>query len=404
MKKIKVLIVDDIDATRNSICQLMEFHSEATIVGQAANAKEAIAQAKALTPDVILMDINMPGMDGIAATEILAMEAPNAAIIIMSVQGEQEYLRRAMIAGAKNYLVKPFTGDELLQAVQQVYVTGQKRLNLVHSDSSTAQLGKVITVFSTKGGIGKTTIATNLAVALGTNKAIKVGIIDVDLQFGDVALFLNLIPRATIADLVQDLENLDEQLLAGYLTAYSDNVKVLAAPSRPEQAEGITGAHLVQILHNMRMIFDYVIIDTAPAFNDVMLAVLDAADQVLVVSSMDLPTIKNVKICLEIMESLHYSEEKIKLVLNRADSDGGMELGEVEASLHRSFDATLPSDGKTVVTAVNRGIPFVISNPNTPVAQSVFSLAKVIANDQWHDPEEATAAPSVVSKLRRLFG
>ena len=135
-----------------------------------------------------------------------------------------------------------------------------------------------------------------------------------------------------------------------------------------------------------------------------MLAVLDAADQVLVVSSMDLPTIKNVKICLEIMESLHYSEEKIKLVLNRADSDGGMELSEVEASLHRSFDATLPSDGKTVVTAVNRGIPFVISNPNTPVAQSVFSLAKVIANDQWHDPEEVTEAPSVVSKLRRLFG
>jgi pilus assembly protein CpaE len=400
-KKIKVLIVDDIDATRNSICKLLEFHPEATVVGQAANAKEAIAKAKNLGPDVILMDINMPGMDGIAATEILAMEAPHAAIIMMSVQGEQEYLRRAMIAGAKNYLVKPFTGDELLQAVQQVYATGQKRLNTVLSDGTAAKLGKVITVFSTKGGIGKTTIATNLAVALGKDKASKVGIIDVDLQFGDVALFLNLLPKATIADLVQDLENIDDQLLAGYLTSYSANVKVLAAPFRPEQADGITGAHLVAILHTMQTTFDYVIIDTAPAFNDVMLAVLDAADQVLVVSSLDMPTIKNVKLCLEIMESLHYPEDKIKLVLNRADADGGMELGEVEASLHRSFDATLPSDGKTVVTAVNRGIPFVVSDPSTSVAQSVFALARVIANDQW---QPAEVVPGVVGKLRRLFG
>ncbi len=379
-KKIKVLIVDDIDATRNSICKLMEFHPEATIVGQAANAQDAIAQAKNLGPDVILMDINMPGMDGIAATEILATEAPQAAIIMMSVQGEQEYLRRAMIAGAKNYLVKPFTGDELLQAVQQVYVTGQKRLNILGSASAAAKLGKVITVFSTKGGIGKTTIATNLAVALGKDKASKIGIIDVNLQFGDVALFLNLMPQATIADLVQNFENIDDQLLAGYLTAYSDNVKILAAPVRPEQADGITGAHLVAILNTMRMTFDYVIIDTAPAFNDVMLAVLDVADQIVVVSSLDMPTIKNVKLCLEIMESLHYPAAKIKLVLNRADSDDGMELGEVEASLHRSFEAHLPSDGKTVVTAVNRGIPFVISNPSTPVAQSIFSLARVLAN------------------------
>ena len=402
MKKIKLFIVDDIEATRNSICKLMEFQPEAIVVGQADNAKDAIAQAKILAPDVILMDINMPGMDGIVATEILANEVPNTAIIMMSVQGEQEYLRRAMIAGAKNYLVKPFTGDELLQAVQQVYLTGQKRLNKSLPGSEAANLGKVITVFSTKGGIGKTTIATNLAVALGKNKAITVGLVDVDLQFGDVALFLNLMPKATIADLVQDLENIDDQLLAGYLTSYSPNVRVLAAPFRPEQAEGITGAHLTTILAALRTMFDYIIIDTAPAFNDVILAVLDASDQVLVVSSLDLPTIKNVKLCLEIMASLHYPEGKIKLVLNRADSDGGMELGEVEASLHRTFDATLPSDGKTVVTAVNRGIPFVISNPNTPVSQSVFSLARIIAKNPGQEaPDEA---PSVVSKLRRLFG
>jgi len=130
-KKIKLLIVDDIAATRNSICQLMGFHPEIVVVGQAATAAEAIRQSKLLQPDVILMDINLSGMDGIAATEILVTEVPHTAIIMMSVQGEMEYFQRALLAGARSYLVKPFTGDELLQVIKKVYYAGRKRLHVV---------------------------------------------------------------------------------------------------------------------------------------------------------------------------------------------------------------------------------------------------------------------------------
>ncbi|NLP41998.1 MAG: MinD/ParA family protein [Veillonellaceae bacterium] len=399
-EKIKVLIADDIEATRINIGKLMEFHPEITSVAEAATADEAIEKAKSTNPDIILMDINMPGMDGITATEVISTELPGTAIIIMSVQGEQEYLRRAMLAGAKNYLVKPFTGDELLQAVKQVYANEQKRRNVVAMAKPPAK-GKIITIFSTKGGIGKTTIATNLAVALADRTGAKVGIVDADLQFGDVSLFLNLLPQATIADLVRDIDNLDPTLINSYLTAYNENVKVLPAPFRPEQAETITGSHLSAILETMQTMFDYVIVDTAPMFNDTILSILDVSDQIMVVSSMDLPTIKNVKLCLEIMESLNYLPDKVKVVLNRANSEGGMEPHEAEESLRCTFIATLPSDGRVVVGSVNRGIPFVASDPDAQVSQSVFNLAKTLASGEWKVKQQPKG---VVEKLKRLFG
>jgi len=398
---IKVLIVDDVADIRENISKLMEFHSEVQIIGQAGSAAEAIAKTKELQPDVILMDINMPVMDGITATEILTVEAPQSSIIIMSVQGEQEYLRRAMIAGAKNYLVKPFTGDELLQAIKQVYGLAQKRITIAQTASNPLKQGKVVAVFSTKGGVGKTTITSNLAVALAAQTGAKVGIVDADLQFGDVALFLNIAPRSTIADLVREVDHLDAALIENHLSVFNDSVSVLPAPLRPEHAELINGAQLTAILGMMRTMFDYIIVDTAPSFTDAMLSVLDAADQILVISSMDLPTIKNVKLCLEIMESLEYNRDKIKVVLNRADSLGGMEPREVQESLRYPFAATLPSDGKTVVHSVNRGVPFVISNPETGVTKGIFALAALIAGEEEKKP---AAERSVMSKFKRLFG
>lgn len=399
--KIQVLIADDVAATRENIGKLLEFHPELAVAGQAATATEAVALAQKLQPDVIMMDINMPGLDGIAATEQLSIKVPNAIIIIMSVQGEQEYLRRAMLAGAKDYLVKPFTGDELVHAIKQAYDKAQQRQKVIKLEPMEPVPGKVITVFSTKGGIGKTTIATNLAVALARKTGQSVGIVDADLQFGDVALFLNLTPQATLFDLIQDIDQLDGQVLDSYLTAYDAQVKVLSAPLRPEQAETVTGSHLTSILKVMRSQFAYIIVDTAPSFNDTMLAVLDAADQVLMVSAMDLPTIKNVKLGLEIMESLHYGQDKIKSVLNRADSEGGMDVREVEESLHYPFTATLPSDGKTVTASVNRGVPFVVSNPEAPVAQSIFNLARIVADGDW---QPGPTAKGVMGRLKQLFG
>jgi len=396
--KIKVLIADDVAATRENIYKLMEFHPEMNAVGQAGSGEEAIALARRLQPDVVLMDINMPGMDGITATERLTTEVPGAAIIIMSVQAEQDYLRRAMIAGAKNYLIKPFTGDELLTAVRQAYAQEQRRKSAyVNVRPTTREPGKLISIFSSKGGVGKTTIATNLAVALAEKTSSRVALVDADLQFGDVTLFLNLAPRSTLADMISDVEHLDATVLDSYTVDYNERLRVLPAPFRPEQAETITGAHMTAILKQFRASYPYTVIDTAATFNETTLAVLDASDIIYMIVELDLPTVKNVKLGLEIMQNLGYGPEKVQLILNRSGSEGGMDTREVEESLKRTFAMNIPSDGKVVVSSVNRGIPFVKSHPQTLVAQRIMSLAGRIAQQDGPDT-------SLTVKKRRFFG
>lgn len=407
--KIQIMIVDDNQATRDNIRKLLEFEQDMEVTCEAATGEEAVRKARIMLPDIILMDLNMPGMDGIAATEIISSEVEKCLIIVVSVQGEQEYLRRAMSAGAKDYLVKPFEGNDLLEGIRHIYSREQKRREkFVQAPAKLLALGKVISIFSTKGGIGKTTIATNLGAALGMDEGNRICLLDVDLQFGDVALFLNIVPKATIADLVKDIENLDAGVLEQYMTPYSNNVKVLAAPARPEQADGISAVHLATIIKELQYHYDYIIIDTAPAFNDIVFNILDASNMIIVATSQDLPTLKNVKLCLEILDSLNYPAEKVKIVLNRANSLGGMNIQDSEALLKRKFLSFMPSDGRTVVTAVNQGVPFVINNPDAAIAQSVFKLANyIISGDEEYITSPAKkpsgSGKGIISKASQFF-
>lgn len=399
--KIRILIADDVSTTRENIVKLMEFQPEFEPVGQAGTGEEAIVQAKKLRPDIILMDINMPGMDGIAATEQISIDVPEAAIIIMSVQGEQEYLRRAMVAGAKNYLIKPFTGDELVNAVLQAYAREQKVRSMLptRGEMVSRQPARIISVFSSKGGVGKTTIATNLAVAFSEKFNLRVGILDAHLQFGDVSLFLNMVPRVTIADVRTDSEQLDERTLMSYMTSYSERLSVMAAPLRPEQADSVTSGQVTSVLKQMRAVFDVIVVDTEPTFSDTTLAALDISDIILVVAALDLPTVKNIKLGLEIMQSLGYNDEKVRLVLNRANSEGGIVAREVESSFKQDFIADIPSEGKTVVSSVNKGIPFVVGQPESPVAQKVVALAQKLL-----PPGVAPADETTKTKRFKFFG
>ena len=398
--KIRALIVDDVAATRENIKKLMEFHPEIEAVGQAGTGEEAITLAKTLRPDVILMDINMPGMDGIEATERLSLEVPDAAVIIMSVQGEQEYLRRAMMAGAKNYLTKPFTGDELIHAAKDAYNRERKVRDALRAKTGDKKQGKVVCVFSGKGGAGKTTLTANLAVALAGRPLTKVAVVDADIQFGDVALILNVPARSTLADVVAEKENLDGDTLIPYMATYSEQLHVLAAPARPEQAERISGKMIGAVLKQLRQAYDLILVDTASAFNDATIAALDAADSVLLVSGLELPAVKNTKLALEIMQSLGYDEGKIILVLNRATPEGGIEAKEVEATLKRRFAAAVTTDAKIVAGSINQGLPFVLSHPAAPISRQIHSLAALVA------PPEAdvAAAETKASRRFRLFG
>jgi pilus assembly protein CpaE len=401
--RIKVLIVDDIPETRDHLSKLLGFESDVEVVGAAAGGPEAIEMATALRPDVVLMDINMPGMDGITATEKLAAEVPNAAVIMMSVQGEADYLRRSMLAGAREFLVKPFSSDELTASIRQVWSREKEKQSRYAPVVTTAQPiqngsdepASVVAVFSPKGGVGRTTVSVNVAVAAAqTGK--RVALVDASFQFGDVGVLLNLNPRnKSIADLAGELAAGEAESLENFMITHSSGVKVLLAPPSPEQAELIGPSAVKKVLQGLRGLFDLVVVDCPSTFNDSTLAVLDEADLILTLLTLEITSVKNMRLFLEVCEQLGYGPDKIRLVLNRADSTLGIRVADVEHSIGRKVDDTIVSDGRSVVYALNRGIPFFISNREAQVSQDILRLARSVVGERAGaaaDPDLAKSA------------
>jgi pilus assembly protein CpaE len=385
--RIKVLIVDDIPETRDHLTKLLGFESDVEVVGAAAGGPEAIEMANALRPDVVLMDINMPGMDGITATEKLAADVPTASVIMMSVQGEADYLRRSMLAGAREFLVKPFSSDELTASIRQVWSREkdkQSRYALAAPGPEVRSNGSdepamVTAVFSPKGGVGRTTIAVNLAVAAAqTGK--RVALVDASFQFGDVGVLLNLNPRnKSIADLAAELSGAELESLDTFMITHSSGVRVLLAPPSPEQAELINAAAVKKVLQKLRDEYDMIVVDCPSSFNEPTLAVLDEADLILTLLTLEITSVKNMRLFLEVSEQLGYEADKIRLVLNRADSTLGIRVADVEHSIGRKVDHTIVSDGRSVVYALNRGVPFFLSNREAQVSQDIQRLAMAIS-------------------------
>jgi pilus assembly protein CpaE len=380
-EQIHVLIVDDTAETRANLSKLLLFDEQVAVVGEAGDGSEAIEMARELQPDVILMDINMPVMDGISATEQLSVDLPQTGIIILSVQGEQEYLRKAMAAGAREYLIKPPAIDDLTRTIHQVYELQQKRkLSRAEAEEPVARPGEIVTLFSTKGGVGKSTIAVNIGVALAQSGK-KAVIVDLNLQFGDVAMLLNLTPRRTIADVAGEADLSKTMIPDGYIMTHASGLRVLPAPLRPEYAEMVTAAQIGQILHVLQTQYEYIIVDTRPVFDDITLAALDQSGLILLVANLDVLTIKSLKLGLEVMASLHYESAKLKLVLNQATLEAGIAPHDLESSLQFPVGYRLPCDPKTALAAVNKGIPIVSGEPKTPLGEGLTKLARFLAGN-----------------------
>ncbi len=399
-EKIHVMIVDDVPETRNQLRKLLSFDPDIEVVDMVGSGEEAIERVTDVMPDVILMDINLPGIDGIATTGKILELVPTAQVIMLSVQEESGYMRKAMMAGARDYLAKPPSADELLDAIHRAFEMRQKMVTgplstMVGVPAPTTaepeKRGKVITIFSPKGGTGCTTIAVNLAVALqsmpGSNG--KVLIVDENLQFGDVNIFMKLQPSRTLADLAPHAFELDIDLVNNILVSHKSGVQLLAAPPSPEDAELFYGsdvdeetganAPMKSILSFAKEQFDYIVIDTAHLVDSVFLAAFDLSDLVLVLTRPVIPEIRGARLFLELLQKMEYPlDEQVGLIINSVDNKRmGIQPEAIERAMMPAL-AHIPLDERSALRAANYGVPIVTQNAKSPIGQAMLNLAELV--------------------------
>lgn len=382
-EKIRVLVVDDIPETREQIKKLLMFEPDLEVVGAAGTGREAVEMAQESKPNIVLMDINMPDMDGIEATEKIATAVPTAAVVMMSVQSEADYLRRAMLAGASDFLTKPLSGDDLYATIRRVH---ERKLTIIATMPVAApgggvmarkptlgaeqRLGKIVVVYSPQGGAGCTTIATNVAAGL-MREGTKVLLVDADLQFGDVGAFLNITGvDQTLSSLCESVDDLDMELVENVLVSHDSGLRVLLGPKRPEFADAIQPQDVTNVIKQIAQTYDFVIVDTYSRLDEVTISLFEIASQIIVICTPTLPGVKNVRFVIELFDQITPAEdqpsltEKTTLVVNRAvqaRQRGRVTIPTELIQKHLKMEVfmEIPAEERVVLHAINRGVPVI---------------------------------------------
>jgi pilus assembly protein CpaE len=364
------------------------------------------------------MDINMPDMSGIEVTSQLTKLLPSAAVIMMSVQSDPNYLRKAMQAGARNFLNKPVQADELFSTIRDVYkghepfrqsafipnfapdvkTTGSRP---AVSAGSVTHAGHVIVVYSPQGGAGTTTISTNLAAGL-MRKGIKVLLIDADLQFGDVGVFLKIQSQSTLAELAPKVNDLDAEFFESVVSTHESGLKVLLGPPRPEMADEIEAVpdSVARIIERIAPDYDFIVVDTRCHLDNLLLALMDISAKIVLVASPTLTGIKNTKFVLDLFERMDYPTEKTVFVLNKVDdgrdkSRGTIPTESIEKYLKRTVNARIPNAEAPILAAVNKGVPVVVTqrdhkqSPGRELMDLSDHVYALLNEDSAAEPEAA---------------
>lgn len=371
------------DPVARSILAELE-RCEGLSVERAESLAAVRTSVETLAPSVVLACPSLPAEDAVGLAAELDDAGWDTAVVLVVPSIDTDLLRAAMKASVRDVLAAGDGTDAIVAAVVSAdeSVERRRRSETPQTEAVTTTLGpalgRVVTVFSTKGGVGKSVMATNLGVALAKDLGKRTVLVDLDLQFGDVSVMLQMPPERTIYDAMQVFDRLDAEMLKGFLMHHDSGLSLLLAPVQPEEAEYITTARITQIIGMLRQLAEYVVIDTPAALSEVVLTALEESDSILAIATMDVPSVKNTKVSLQKLHQLGMDGDMVHLVLNRADSKVWLEPHEIEKAISDRIVARIPSD-RLVPRSVNKGVPVVVDAPKSAVARSIVALAREVA-------------------------
>lgn len=383
VEKIRVLVVDDIAQTRETIIRSLRFQDRIEVIGSANDGFQGIELAIELKPDVIIMDVNMPELDGIEATQRIVRKVPYTQIIILTVQDDIDYMRKAMMVGARDFLGKPPMIDDLIAAIMRAGEHAQRERAkatavVVQQQPVAPSVGKIITIYSPRGGAGCTMLASNLAIALHDEQT-SVIVVDGNLQYGDIPVFFNMQSKNTLLQLAPRAEELDPGLIEEVAIRHSSGVNLIAPP-RPEESEIINSLQFSQVLQFLRNLYDYVIVDTAHRLGDITLAAIDASNLVVIVTPHDIPSLGRMRKFLDLAPALNLNDQRMLVVINRFDKRMGILPEKIGQAFRQEIAAVVPLEPQVVISSINRGIPFMSQKEalGQPVAQGILAVAQAL--------------------------
>jgi pilus assembly protein CpaE len=338
-----------------------------------------------LFEDCVVLGPSVDQQDVFALAEEMRVARPSLGVVMVRRRIDTAILSDALRAGVREVVQERDLSGLSTAVRRQRDIAARLRESVDAGDAGAtpSRYGRVVTVFSAKGGCGKTTLATNLAASLADSGKGTVALVDLDLAFGDVAIALQLFPSHTIADAVALGEDLDGPALAQLLTSHRSGLQALVAPMEPSAAETIDVLTVTRVIDILRAEFDYVVIDTPPALDDNVLAAFDRSDVVALLATLDIPALKNLKLTLETLDLIGYPRERLRIVLNRSDSKVGLSLAEVEKTLKAPIVAQVPSS-RDVPASTNRGVAIVSDDPKSPVSLAIKKFLDehvIVTND-----------------------
>jgi len=398
----RILVVDQDFETRAEL-QKGLVRASFIVMGGVGYGAEALSLAAELKPNVMLVGVEDPPARALQTIESLAELLPDSPIVAYSSQTDAESARRTVVAGARDYLTKPLKIDEVIKAVQTA-ISQQERRRALRSGESVAgprSAGMIITVFGAKGGIGKTTMTTNLAAALVAINAGSAVVVDVDTIFGDAAMMLDVPVDLSLVDAAQRVDELDRESLGSSLARHSCGVRVLPAPFEPTDWRNVSPEAVDKVLTLLAQTHDFVVVDCPATFTDLVAVALEKATVVLMMTSLDITSIKDTTTAFKLLSGGMTNEDKIKLVINRATNTNSVHEEDVSKVLRREVFWSVPYD-EHVSASLQMGTPVVIDRPLSGISETIREMAAMLAgvevsySDNGHD---AVPASGILARL-----